>query len=141
MKLRSYNLPVGAHLMIDDGEKIVIGKILVKIPRKSAKAGDITGGLPRVTELFEARNPSNPAVVSEIDGVISFGKIKSGNREIIIESKLGDIKKYLVKLSNQILVQENDFVKAGMPLSDGSITPNGYLKYQRTFCSTTILSK
>jgi DNA-directed RNA polymerase subunit beta' len=113
--------------MVDDGEKISLGKILVKIPRKSAKAGDITGGLPRVTELFEARNPSNPAVVSEIDGVVSFGKIKRGNREIIIESKLGDVKKYLVKLSNQILVQENDFVKAGMPLSDGSITPNDIL--------------
>ncbi|MCF6296148.1 MAG: DNA-directed RNA polymerase subunit beta' [Flavobacteriaceae bacterium] len=125
--IRSYNLPVGAHLMIDDGEKINIGKILVKIPRKSAKAGDITGGLPRVTELFEARNPSNPAVVSEIDGVVSFGKIKRGNREIIIESKAGEIKKYLVKLSNQILVQENDYVKAGMPLSDGSITPNDIL--------------
>ncbi|WP_435137839.1 DNA-directed RNA polymerase subunit beta' [Formosa sp. A9] len=125
--IRSYNLPVGAHLMIDDGEKIGVGKVLVKIPRKSAKAGDITGGLPRVTELFEARNPSNPAVVSEIDGVVSFGKIKRGNREIIVESKLGDIKKYLVKLSNQILVQENDFVKAGMPLSDGSITPNDIL--------------
>jgi len=113
--------------MIDDGEKINIGKILVKIPRKSAKAGDITGGLPRVTELFEARNPSNPAVVSEIDGVVSFGKIKRGNREIVVESKLGDVKKYLVKLSNQILVQENDFVKAGMPLSDGSITPDDIL--------------
>ena len=125
--IRSYNLPVGAHLMIEDNEKINIGKILVKIPRKSSKAGDITGGLPRVTELFEARNPSNPAVVSEIDGVVSFGKIKRGNREIIIESKTGDIKKYLVKLSNQILVQENDFVKAGMPLSDGSVTPNDIL--------------
>ena len=125
--IRSYNLPLGAHIMVDDGEKINLGKILVKIPRKSAKAGDITGGLPRVTELFEARNPSNPAVVSEIDGVVSFGKIKRGNREIIIESKLGDIKKYLVKLSNQILVQENDFVKAGMALSDGSITPNDIL--------------
>ncbi|WP_299252698.1 DNA-directed RNA polymerase subunit beta' [uncultured Lacinutrix sp.] len=125
--IRSYNLPVGAHIMIDDGEKVNIGKVLVKIPRKSSKAGDITGGLPRVTELFEARNPSNPAVVSAIDGVVSFGKIKRGNREIIIESKLGDIKKYLVKLSSQILVQENDFVKAGMPLSDGSITPNDIL--------------
>ncbi len=125
--IRSYNLPVGAHIMTDDGDDINIGKILVKIPRKSAKAGDITGGLPRVTELFEARNPSNPAIVSEIDGVVSFGKIKRGNREIIIESKLGVIKKYLVKLSNQILVQENDFVKAGMPLSDGSITPNDIL--------------
>ncbi len=126
--IRSYNLPVGAHLMIDDGDKIKVGKILVKIPRKSAKAGDITGGLPRVTELFEARNPSNPAVVSEIDGVVSFGKIKRGNREIIIESKFGEIKKYLVKLSNQILVQENDYVRAGVPLSDGSITPEDILK-------------
>ena len=113
--------------MVDDGDKVKEGKILVKIPRKSAKAGDITGGLPRVTELFEARNPSNPAVVSEIDGVVSFGKIKRGNREIIIESKLGEIKKYLVKLSNQILVQENDYVRAGMPLSDGSITPEDIL--------------
>ncbi|WP_274475985.1 DNA-directed RNA polymerase subunit beta' [Mangrovimonas aestuarii] len=121
--MRSYNLPVGAHLMIDNGDDIKVGKILVKIPRKSAKSGDITGGLPRVTELFEARNPSNPAVVSEIDGVVSFGKIKRGNREIIVESKLGDVKKYLVKLSNQILVQENDYIKAGMPLSDGAITP------------------
>ncbi|MAQ75352.1 MAG: DNA-directed RNA polymerase subunit beta' [Aquimarina sp.] len=126
--LRSYNLPVGAHLMVDDNDKIKVGKILVKIPRKSAKAGDITGGLPRVTELFEARNPSNPAVVSEIDGVVSFGKIKRGNREIIVESKIGEIKKYLVKLSNQILVQENDYVRAGMPLSDGSVTPEDILK-------------
>jgi len=125
--LRSYNLPVGAHLMVDNGDTIKEGKILVKIPRKSAKAGDITGGLPRVTELFEARNPSNPAVVSEIDGVVSFGKIKRGNREIIVESKLGEIKKYLVKLSNQILVQENDYVRAGMPLSDGSVTPDDIL--------------
>tara|TARA_B110000259_G_scaffold27328_1_gene28784 strand:- start:4691 stop:8986 length:4296 start_codon:yes stop_codon:yes gene_type:complete len=125
--LRTYNLPLGAHLMINDGDKVEEGKILVKIPRKSAKSGDITGGLPRITELFEARNPSNPAVVSEIDGVVSFGKIKRGNREIIVESKTEQIKKYLVKLSNQILVQENDFVKAGMPLSDGSITPNDIL--------------
>ena len=93
--LRSYSLPLGSHLMIDEGEEIEAGKVLVKIPRKSGKAGDITGGLPRVTELFEARNPSNPAVVSEIDGVVSFGKIKRGNREIIVESKFGDIKKYL----------------------------------------------
>ncbi|PRX46248.1 DNA-directed RNA polymerase subunit beta' [Salegentibacter salegens] len=125
--IRSYNLPVGAHLMVDNEEKISVGKILVKIPRKSSKAGDITGGLPRVTELFEARNPSNPAVVSEIDGVVSFGKIKRGNREIIVESKLGEVKKYLVKLSNQILVQENDYVRAGMPLSDGSVTPEDIL--------------
>ncbi|WP_310991720.1 DNA-directed RNA polymerase subunit beta' [Aequorivita marina] len=126
--IRSYNLPVGAHIMVDDKEKVKIGKVLVKIPRKSAKAGDITGGLPRVTELFEARNPSNPAVVSEIDGVVSFGKIKRGNREIIVESKLGELKKYLVKLSSQILVQENDYVRAGMPLSDGSITPEDILR-------------
>ncbi len=128
--LRSYSLPVGAHLMVEDGEKVKAGKILVKIPRKAGKAGDITGGLPRVTELFEARNPSNPAVVSEIDGVVSYGKIKRGNREIIVESKSGIVKKYLVKLSKQILVQENDFVKAGMPLSDGAITPNDILRIQ-----------
>ncbi|MEN8125391.1 MAG: DNA-directed RNA polymerase subunit beta' [Bacteroidota bacterium] len=128
--LQSYSLPLGSHLLVDDGEKIESGKILVKIPRKTGKAGDITGGLPRVTELFEARNPSNPSVVSAIDGVVSFGKIKRGNREIIVESKFGDIKKYLVKLSNQILVQENDFVKAGMPLSDGSITPEDILNIQ-----------
>ncbi|MEK9751175.1 MAG: DNA-directed RNA polymerase subunit beta' [Flavobacteriaceae bacterium] len=125
--LRSYNLPVGSHLIVNENEEIKEGKILVKIPRKSAKTGDITGGLPRVTELFEARNPSNPAIVSEIDGVVSFGKIKRGNREIVVESKLGDVRKYLVKLSNQILVQENDYVKAGMPLSDGSITPDDIL--------------
>jgi DNA-directed RNA polymerase subunit beta' len=128
--LRSYSLPVGAHLIVEDGEKVKAGKILVKIPRKAGKAGDITGGLPRVTELFEARNPSNPAVVSEIDGVVSYGKIKRGNREIIVESKSGIVKKYLVKLSKQILVQENDFVKAGMPLSDGAITPNDILRIQ-----------
>lgn len=126
--LRSYSLPVGAHLMIENGDKVEEGKTLVKIPRKSGKAGDITGGLPRVTELFEARNPSNPAVVAEIDGVVAFGKIKRGNREIIVESKTGDIKKYLVKLSNQILVQENDFIKAGMPLSDGATTPADILR-------------
>jgi len=128
--LRSYTLPVGAHLMVDNGETVESGKILVKIPRKSGKAGDITGGLPRVTELFEARNPSNPAVVSEVDGVVSFGKIKRGNREIIVESKTGDIRKYLIKLSNQILVQENDFIKAGMPLSDGAVTPIDILRIQ-----------
>src|SRR5574343_248711 len=116
--IRSYNLPVGAHLMVDDGEKIKAGKVLVKIPRRSSKAGDITGGLPRITELLEARNPSNPAVVSEIDGVVSFGKIKRGNREIVIESKFGEIKKYLVKLSRQILVQENEFVKEGTQHTD-----------------------
>lgn len=128
--IRSYNLPVGSHLMVDDGEKIKAGKVLVKIPRHSSKAGDITGGLPRITELLEARNPSNPAVVSEIDGVVSFGKIKRGNREIVIESKTGDVRKYLVKLSNQILVQENDYVKAGIPLSDGAVTPDDILRIQ-----------
>src|SRR5690625_1147676 len=128
--IRSYNLPVGAHLMVDDEEEIKTGKILVKIPRRSSKTGDITGGLPRVTELFEARNPSNPAVVSEIDGVVSFGKTKRGNREVIVESRFGDVKKYLVKLSNQILVQENDYVRAGMPLSDGAITPKDILNIE-----------
>jgi DNA-directed RNA polymerase subunit beta' len=128
--LRSYNLPVGSHLNIDDNEKVTAGKVLVKIPRSAGKAGDITGGLPRVTELFEARNPSNPAVVSEVDGVVSFGKIKRGNREIIVETKAGDIKKYLVKLSNQILVQENDFIRGGMPLSDGAVTPADILRIQ-----------
>jgi len=128
--LRSYNLPVGSHLIIDDNEKVKAGKVLVKIPRSAGKAGDITGGLPRVTELFEARNPSNPAVVSEVDGVVSFGKIKRGNREIIVETKAGDIKKYLVKLSNQILVQENDFIRGGMPLSDGAVTPADILRIQ-----------
>lgn len=127
IEIKNYSLPVGAHIVVNDGEEIKAGKILVKIPRKSAKAGDITGGLPRVTELFEARNPFNPAVVSEIDGSVSCGKIKRGNREIIIESKSGDIRKYLVKLSNQILVQENDYVKAGEPISDGSITPEDIL--------------
>ncbi|WP_185872088.1 DNA-directed RNA polymerase subunit beta' [Blattabacterium cuenoti] len=126
-ELKVYNLPVGSHLMVEDEEKIDIGKILVKVPRKSAKSGDITGGLPRLSELFEARNPSNPAVVSEMDGIVSHGKIKRGNREIIVESKTGDIRKYLVKLTNQILVQENDYIKAGMPLSDGAVTPNDIL--------------
>ncbi|MBF0597518.1 DNA-directed RNA polymerase subunit beta' [Faecalibacter rhinopitheci] len=125
---KTYNLPVGAHLMVNDGDKIKAGKVLVKIPRKSAKSGDITGGLPRITELLEARNPSNPAVVCEMDGVVSFGKIKRGNREIIIESKNGEIRRYLVKLSAQILVQENDFIRAGEPLSDGATTPEDILK-------------
>jgi DNA-directed RNA polymerase subunit beta' len=116
--------------MVDDGEKIKAGKILVKIPRRSSKASDITGGLPRITELLEARNPSNPAVVTEIDGVVTFGKVKRGNRELSIESKFGDVKKYLVKLSAQILVQENDFVRAGTPLSDGAITPEDILRIQ-----------
>ena len=120
---RSYSLPLGAHIMVEEGQEIKAGDILVKIPRAVGKAGDITGGLPRVTELFEARNPSNPAVVAEIDGEVKLGKIKRGNREIIITSKTGEQKKYLVSLSKQVLVQENDYVRAGTPLSDGSITP------------------
>jgi len=121
--LRTYNLPVGAHIIVNEGDKVNGGDILVKIPRVAGGTADITGGLPRVTELFEARNPSNPAVVSEIDGIVSFGKIKRGNREIIVESRSGEVKKYLVNLSKHILVQENDFIKAGTPLSEGSITP------------------
>jgi DNA-directed RNA polymerase subunit beta' len=121
--IRSYSLPVGAHLLINEGDELNPGEVFVKIPRAAGNAGDITGGLPRVTELFEARNPSNPAVVSEIDGEVKFGKIKRGNREISVTSKLGEEKKYLVPLSKQILVQENDFVRAGTPLSDGHITP------------------
>jgi len=126
--LRTYNLPVGAHIVFENGDKIKAGQILVKIPRAIGKTGDITGGLPRVTELFEARNPSNPAVVAEIDGEVSLGKIKRGNREIIITSKSGEVKKYLIPLSKQILVQENDFVRAGTPLSDGAITPTDILQ-------------
>ncbi len=129
-ELKSYSLPVGAHIIVEDGKKIEAGDVLVKIPRSSGKGGDITGGLPRVTELFEARNPSNPAVVSEIDGIISYGKIKRGNREIIVESRTGEKKYYLVPLSKHILVQENDFIKAGAPLSDGSIAPGDILDIQ-----------
>ena len=125
--IRSYSLPMGAHLMVDEGQEIKSGDVFVKIPRAVGKAGDITGGLPRVTELFEARNPSNPAVVSEIDGEVNFGKVKRGNREISITSKTGQVKKYLVPLSKQILVQENDYVRAGTPLSDGAITPSDIL--------------
>ena len=125
--IKEYNIPVGAHIAVNKNQKIEAGDILVKIPRVSGKSGDITGGLPRVTELFEARNPSNPAVVSEIDGLISFGGIKRGNREIIVTSREGKEKKYLVSLSKHILVQENDFIKAGMPLSDGAITPSDIL--------------
>ena len=121
--VKTYALPVGAHLMLEDGEEVKAGEIFVKIPRATGGAGDITGGLPRVTELFEARNPSNPAIVSEIDGEVRFGKVKRGNREIEVTSKLGEIKKYMVPLSKQILVQENDYVRAGTPLSDGAITP------------------
>ncbi len=120
---RTYNFPIGGHVAIEDGQTVKAGDILVKIPRAVGKAGDITGGLPRVTELFEARNPSNPAVVSEIDGEVTTGKLKRGNREIIVTSKLGEVKKYLVPLSKQILVQENDYVRAGTPLSDGAVTP------------------
>ena len=121
--IKGYNIPVGAHIAVDEGDKIQTGQVIAKIPRSTGKTRDITGGLPRVTELFEARNPSNPAVVTEIDGVVSLGGVKRGNREITIESKDGQIKKYLVPLSKHILVQDNDFVKAGMPLSDGSISP------------------
>jgi len=121
--LKTYNLPTNAHITVKEGEMVKQGDVFAKIPRNLGKAGDITGGLPRVTELFEARNPSNPAVVSEIDGVVAFGKIKRGNREIIVTSKSGNEKKYLVSLSKQILVQANDYVKAGIPLSDGAITP------------------
>ena len=125
--IRTYNFPINSHIVVEDGQKLKAGDILVKIPRAVGKAGDITGGLPRVTELFEARNPSNPAVVSEIDGEISMGSVKRGHREIIVTSKLGEVKKYLVPLSKQILVQENDYVRAGTPLSDGSITPSDIL--------------
>ncbi|MBO4954846.1 MAG: DNA-directed RNA polymerase subunit beta', partial [Muribaculaceae bacterium] len=121
--VKTYALPVGAHLMVDENASLKPGEIFVKIPRASGSAGDITGGLPRVTELFEARNPSNPAIVAEIDGEVNFGKVKRGNREITVTSRIGEVKKYLVPLSKQILVQENDYVRAGTPLSDGAITP------------------
>lgn len=126
-ELKRYNIPVGAHIIVNNHEKIKAGKILVKIPRVSAKSGDITGGLPRVTELFEARNPSDPAVVSEIDGSVSFGNVKRGSREIIVESKTGERRTYLIPLSKHILVQENDYVKAGDPLCDGAISLNDIL--------------
>ena len=125
--LNTYSLPVGAHLMVDENSALRSGEVFVKIPRAVGKAGDITGGLPRVTELFEARNPSNPAVVSEIDGEVTFGKVKRGNREIAVTSKTGQVQKYLVPLSKQILVQENDYVRAGTPLSDGAVTPSDIL--------------
>ncbi|PTL34118.1 DNA-directed RNA polymerase subunit beta' [Prevotella sp. oral taxon 376] len=126
----TYNFPIGGHIAVEDGETIVTGKTLVKIPRNVASAGDITGGLPRVQELLEARNPSNPAVVSEIDGEVSMGKIKRGSREIVVTSKTGDQKKYLVSLNRQILVQEHDAVRAGTPLSDGVVTPDDILAIQ-----------
>ena len=122
-KIGTYNFPVGGHIVVEDGQTVNTGETLVKIPRAAVKGGDITGGLPRVTELFEARNPSNPAVVSEIDGEVTMGKVKRGNREIIVTSKTGEQRKYLVSLSKQILVQEHDAVRAGTPLSDGVITP------------------
>ena len=125
--LHNYNLPVGGHVVIENKQILKAGDILVKIPRVFGNAGDITGGLPRVTELFEARNPSNPAVVSEIDGEVSMGKVKRGNREIVVTPKVGDTKKYLVALSKQILVQDGDYVRAGTPLSDGAITPSDIL--------------
>jgi DNA-directed RNA polymerase subunit beta' len=127
---KAYNIPVGAHLAVDVGDKVKVGQPLAKIPRTMGKSRDITGGLPRVTELFEARNPSNPAVVSEIDGVVTYGGIKRGNREIFIDSKDGVKKKYMVPLSKHILVQDNDFVRAGYSLSDGAITPNDILNIQ-----------
>ncbi len=130
LELRQYNLPVGAHIMVENGKKVKAGDILVKIPRAIGKSGDITGGLPRVTELFEARNPSNPAIVSEINGEVQMGKIKRGNREIIVKSKTGEEKRYLVPLSKQILVQENDYIRAGMALSDGAISPTDILAIQ-----------
>ena len=126
--IKEYNLPVGAHIMVEEGQKVTIGETIAKIPRMMSKTKDITGGLPRVTELFEARNPSNPAVITEIDGIISFGGIKRGNREILVESKEGDKKKYLVPLSKHILVQENDYVRAGNQLSDGATSPQDILQ-------------
>ncbi|MFM2049369.1 MAG: DNA-directed polymerase subunit beta [Bacteroidota bacterium] len=127
---KNYNIPVGAHIAVSDGEEIKAGQVIVKIPRSMGKTKDITGGLPRVTELFEARNPSNPAVVSEIDGVVTLGGIKRGNREVSIESKDGEIKKYMVALTKHILVQDGDFIKACSPLSDGSIAPQDILAIQ-----------
>ena len=128
--MKELNVPVGAHLSVEPGTKVTAGTIIAKIPRVVGKTSDITGGLPRVTELFEARNPSNPAVVSEIDGVVTYGGIKRGNREVTIESKEGISKKYLISLSKHILVQDGDFVRAGTPLSDGSITPQDILSIE-----------
>ena len=128
VELKHYNLPVGAHVMVEDGQDVKVGDIIIKIPRAIGKASDITGGLPRVTELFEARNPSNPAIVSEINGEVIMGKVKRGNREIIIKNRTGAEKHYLVPLTKQILVQENDYVKAGTRLSDGAVSPTDILK-------------
>jgi DNA-directed RNA polymerase subunit beta' len=130
---KSYNLPVGSHVILDEGEEVRAGQVIVKIPRVLGKLRDITGGLPRVTELFEARNPGNPAVVSEIDGVVTFGNIKRGNREIIVEAKDGIVKKYLVPLTRQILAQDGDFIKAGAQLSDGQIAPADILSIKGPF--------
>jgi DNA-directed RNA polymerase subunit beta' len=130
---KAYNLPVGSRLILEEGDAVTAGMVIVKIPRTLRKSGDITGGLPRVTELFEARNPSNPAVVSEIDGVVAFGNIKRGNREIIVEARDGIIKKYLIPLTRQILVQDGDFVKAGTAMSDGQIAPADILAIKGPF--------
>lgn len=132
-EIKSYNLPVGSHIVVDEEEDVRAGQVLVKIPRVLGKLRDITGGLPRVTELFEARNPGNPAIVSEIDGVVTFGSIKRGNREIIVEAKDGVIRKYLVPLTRQILAQDGDFVKAGTPLSDGQTAPSDILSIKGPF--------
>jgi DNA-directed RNA polymerase subunit beta' len=132
-EIKSYNLPTGSHIIMEEGEDVKAGQVLVKIPRVLGKLRDITGGLPRVTELFEARNPSNPAIVSEIDGVVTMGAIKRGNREIIIEAKDGVQKKYLVPLTRQILAQDGDFVKAGSPMSDGQIAPGDILSIKGPF--------
>jgi DNA-directed RNA polymerase subunit beta' len=139
-ELRSYNLPVGAYISITEGSDVKVGQQIVKLPRKGGKIADITGGLPRVTELFEARNPSNPAVVSEIDGIVTFSKkIKRGNRELIVEAKDGQKRKYLINLSKHILVQDQDFVRAGMPLSDGAIAPKDILDIKGPFAVQTYL--
>jgi len=132
-EMKSYNLPVGSHIVLEEGDSVRSGQVLVKIPRVLSKLKDITGGLPRVTELFEARNPGNPAVVCEIDGVVAFGNIKRGNREIIVEAKDGVVRKYLVPLTRQILVQDGDFVKAGSPLSDGQTAPADILAIKGPF--------
>lgn len=139
-ELRNYNLPVGSYISVSDGDEIYAGKIIVKIPRKTSQIQDITGGLPRVTELFEARNPSNPAVVSEIDGVVKFGSIKRGNRELyVVDEKTDQSRKYLIGLSKHLLVQEGDFVRAGMPLSDGSVSPTDILAIKGPFAVQSYL--
>ena len=132
-EVKNYNLPVGSHIIMEEGEDVRAGQVIVKIPRVLGKLRDITGGLPRVTELFEARNPGNPAVVSEIDGVVTFGNIKRGNREIIVEAKDGIVKKYLVPLTRQILAQDGDFIKAGAQLSDGQVAPADILAIKGPF--------